>query len=175
MIPTDFAGTLPGWITAVSTSTGVVTLITMYWRRGIAIRKLGIEKAIADNVDAADIRDHYADEVQKLRDRLDKQAESFRGRLDEIDGHYRDIISKLEQRYTEASKAAQIRHEECMADRDKLRNEVSILRNEINGLVRVITQASIDRVIALGDDVSDEIKEAAARAQAYIAEEGKKG
>ena len=174
MISAEFIGTIPGWITAISTSTGVVTLVTMYWRRGIALRKLNIEQNIADNMDAADIRDHYADEVQKLRERLDTQAKGFREQIAEIDGHYKDIIERLEKRYTDASDAAMKRHEECMADRDKLRNEVMILRNEINGLVRVVTQASIDRVIALGDDVSDDIREAAMRAQKYIEQEGQK-
>lgn len=174
MIPADFAGTLPGWITAISTSTGVVTLITMYWRRGIALRKLNIEQKIADNVDAADIRDHYADEVQKLRDRLDAQSLGFKARLDENDEHYRGIIDRLERRYAEAAEASQQRHEECMADREKLRSEVGILRNEINGLVRVITQASIDRVIALGEEVSDDVRQAAERAQQYINEENNK-
>jgi hypothetical protein len=148
----DLLGTIPSWIT----SAGILTMLGLLLRWQIQNRQIGAG-------DTANIRDHYAKEVASLRASLHSQANQFRQDLDAMDKRYRDIIAASEER-----------HEECQADRDKLRQEVGILRDEINGLVRVITQASIDRVVMLGENVPEDIKAAAARAQQYISNEAKK-
>jgi hypothetical protein len=148
----EFIGTIPGWIT----SAGVLTMLGLLFRWQVQNRQIG-------QGDTLNIRDHYAKEVASLRARLDTQAGQFRQDLDAMDKRYREIIGQSEKR-----------HEECLNDRDKLRQEVGILRDEINGLVRVITQASIDRVVMLGEDVPEDIRAAAERAQHYIAIEGSK-
>lgn len=56
----DFIGTLPGWITAASTTTGVAAIIIAYLRRGVSLRGL-------QNADDADRRDHIAEEMAALR------------------------------------------------------------------------------------------------------------
>jgi hypothetical protein len=153
VIGSEFLGTLPGWLT----SAGVLTMVGLLLRWQVLNRQIG-------QGDTINIRDHYAKEVGSLRSSLHAQAARFRDDLDAMDKRYREILASAEER-----------HEECLADRDKLRQEVGILRDEINGLVRVITQASIDRVVMLGDVVPIEIKEAAERAQDYINKENARG
>lgn len=153
MLDTSVLGTLPGWIT----SGGVLMMIGLLLRWQIQNRQI-------DTGDNANIRDHYAKEVASMRESLHKQSQRFREDLDAMDKRYREMLLASEQR-----------HEECLADRDGLRQEVGILRDEINGLIRVITQASIDRVVMLGEAVPAEIREAASRAQAYINKESEHG
>jgi hypothetical protein len=109
----DFLGTLPGWITAASTTTGVVTIIVTFLRRGVSLKGLR-------NADEADIRDHYAQEVEALR-----------GQLLSMERHYREMLEKSDRR-----------HEECEAAR-------SAMRQEIDGLKRQIPGLSADRLLIL--------------------------
>ncbi|MES2902695.1 MAG: hypothetical protein V4696_00775 [Pseudomonadota bacterium] len=152
-------GTIPGWITAGST----VTLLIAFMRMGILGRKVDVEALATKNLDAENIRDHYAKEVAALREALIRQSTKFREDLAAMETRYRELLDHSDHQ-----------HRECLEDRDKLRGEVGVLRNEIDGLVRVIAQASIDRVIMLGDAVPEHIKEAAERAQAFIAKERQK-
>jgi Aconitase A len=156
MIPSDFVGTLPGWITAGS----LVTLLGFLLRNQVANRKIGVDRLALDNAAAATIGNLYAEEVKALRLRLDENSKAFRAQLTEV-----------EERYKELLKDSDRRHDECERERVKLHNEVAVLRKEIDGLVRVITQASIDRVIMLGDEVPEHIREAAQRAANFIAVE----
>lgn len=95
-------GTLPGWITAASTTTGVVTLIVSYWRRGVSLQRLA-------NEDEENIRDHYAQEVQALR-----------GQLLTIEQHYREMLEQSDRR-----------HAECEDARTEIRTELEGLRSQI--------------------------------------------
>lgn len=63
MLAPDFIGTLPGWITAASTTTGVVTLTVAFWRRGVSLKGL-------QNADQADKRNHLAEEMKALRENV---------------------------------------------------------------------------------------------------------
>lgn len=112
----DFIGTLPGWITAASTTTGVVALVVGYWRRGISLKGL-------QNADEADIRDHYAEELER-------------------------VIK---------------RQRECELREEALRSRVGELENNVRGLIGIIRQASTDKVIALGPEVSEQIRDMAER------------
>lgn len=93
MTTPDFIGTLPGWITAASTTTGVVALIAAYWRRGIALTGL-------HNADEADIRDHYAEElarvIQRQRD-CEVREEALRERVSELENNVLGLIGIIRQ------------------------------------------------------------------------------
>lgn len=115
----DFLGTLPGWITAASTTTGVVTIIVAYWKRGVSLQRLS-------NEDEADIRDHYALEVEALR-----------GQLLTLERHYRDMLEQSDRR-----------HAECEVARVEM-------RNELEGLKSQIRLASTDRVLRMEKDPPD--------------------
>jgi hypothetical protein len=119
LLPVDFLGTLPGWITAISASgifATLVTLIVAYWRRGISLKTLA-------NADIADIRDHYAEELTRVVQR----------------------------------------QHDCEAREQALRSRVTDLENDVLGLIRIIGQASADKVLQLGPDVPDVIRAMAER------------
>jgi len=132
------------WISPVAL-TAILGLV-IKWQYGI--RKLRIEARsveiqaveIADR-DEADIRDHYADEVRQLRERLDAQA-----------GRHRDDLNAVEQR-----------HEECRRERDDLRDDSRKLKDIVAGLIRIITQASASKAILLDSAASDYVRDAAKR------------
>jgi hypothetical protein len=84
MSPTDFIGTLPGWITALSTSTAAGSLIIAYWKRGVKLRQLS-------NEDRADHRDHIAEEMAALR----QNVHNLRDELHRCESQCREEISKL--------------------------------------------------------------------------------
>lgn len=117
----DFIGTLPGWITAVSTTTGLTALVVAYWRRGVSLQ--GLEDA-----KNADIRDHYSEELKRVVHR----------------------------------------QHECEAREQELRQRVAELENDILGLIRIIGQASTDKVLSLGPDVPKDIQEMAERVRGRL-------
>lgn len=156
MIPVDFTGTLPGWITAGA----VISIFGMMLRNQVHNRKLGIERFSAENVAAGAIGELYAEEVKALRTRLDDHSRMAKEALADMEARYKALLEESNHR-----------HDECERERVKLHSEVAVLRKEIDGLVRVITQASIDRVIMLGDDVPEDIRSAAFRAQQFITAE----
>jgi hypothetical protein len=112
----DFIGTLPGWITAASTTTGVAAVIIAYFRRGVSLKSLS-------NADGADIRDHYAEELERVT----------------------------------------ARQHECELREGQLRTRVAELENDILGLIRIIGQASADKVLLLEGNVPKDIREMAER------------
>lgn len=115
-MPADFIGTLPGWITAISTSTGLTALVVAYWRRGVSLQGL-------ENTESADIRTHYAEELGRVVQR----------------------------------------QHECEGREQELRGRVAELENDVLGLIRIISQASTDKVLSLGPDVPQHIQEMAER------------
>lgn len=102
MVTPEFLGTLPGWITAASTTTGVVTLVVAFWRRGVSLRTLSNEAN-------ADIRDHYAEEVGAMR-----------AQLFAMERHYREMLEQSDRR-----------HEECEAARVQMRTEIDGLKRQL--------------------------------------------
>jgi hypothetical protein len=112
----DFLGTLPGWITAASTTTGGAAIIIAYLRRDVSIKGL-------HNADHADIRDHYAEELERVT----------------------------------------VRQRECEERESQLRGRVAELENDILGLIRIIGQASTNKVLLLEENVSEDIRQMAER------------
>lgn len=100
----DIIGTVPQWITAISSTTlagALVTLIVQWWRRGVSLKGL-------ENANEADIRDHYAEEVAALR-----------GQLLSIEKHYREMLEQSDRR-----------HAECEASRGVMREELEGLKKQ---------------------------------------------
>lgn len=136
----DFLGSLPAWITAG----GMVTLVGVVLTHLRGLRKLKIEarqvdiNAVqVDKTDGADIRDHYAEEVRQLREQLNGQGE----------------------RHRLAQEASDRRHEECVREREILRDQVRALKDLVSGLRRIITQASASRAIRIAGEEPGEIPE----------------
>lgn len=159
-------GTIPGWITAG----GVVTILGIVLKHHLGLRRLKIEADQVEvtgrgirNADEADIRDHYAEEVRQLRERLDRQAERHRLTITDVEDRARQIVSDIEERSRKAIEESDRRHEECEQARREMRREVDDLREEIRGLRAILAQRS-ESVIRLFPNVSPEIEDAAARA-----------
>lgn len=103
---------------------------------GVVLRyKLGQQKLAADS--EADIRDHYADEVKALREKLNLQEQYFRG----LETHLRGLIDESDRR-----------HSECEAARVEDRRERSRMQDEIDGMKAQIRAASTDRVLRMEKD-----------------------
>ena len=84
MTPADILGTIPQWISASI----LAAILMAYWRRGVALKGLSNEAA-------ADIRDHYAKEVQALRDELAKCEQECADRLERADGKIKRLDEEL--------------------------------------------------------------------------------
>lgn len=119
--------TLAGWIMAVTSSGTFVTVLTMALRYRLGMRKLDIGER-------GDIRDHYANEVKTLREKLNTQEEHFRN----IERYWREMLEDSDRR-----------HEECEEARRELRREIDKMHDEIRGLNRQITELSTDKLLIL--------------------------
>jgi hypothetical protein len=81
-------GTIPQWITAGT----VVSVLIAWWRRGVSLRGLA-------NNDAVDIRDHYAEELKRLVERVDAAEDKHDKCLADRDA-LRDRLVKVEDELT---------------------------------------------------------------------------
>lgn len=160
----ELLGTIPQWFTVA----GVASILGIVLRYRLGWKRLNIEDQKQKDTDEADIRDHYADEVRQLRDKLDKQSGQFRRDLTDLEDRYRGLLEATENRWQRLLSDSEKRHDECMADRDHLRERVNALENELNGLIRMIAQNSANKVLQLGDDVSDDIRAAAERVEIIL-------
>lgn len=152
----DFlAGTLPGWITAGGMTTIAGVLAWYLLGRG----KLANEAKKIATDDAADIRDHYAEEVRQLRAAMEAQSTRHRGELEAADNRHKEAIRDAEQA-----------HRDCEAARDELREKVSALKDQVAGLVRLLLQNSASGVLNLDPRlVSKDVLEAAQRVEQLFA------
>lgn len=119
-----FLGTLPGWITAASTLTGLFYAILRFglrWRD----QSLGAE---------ANIRDHYAKEVAALREQVMRESAEFT----KVEQHLRAMIQDSDRR-----------HEECESSRRIMRREIDDLHAELRGLKLQVSQYSADKLVEL--------------------------
>lgn len=166
MIPHEILGTIPGWIT----SAGVLSLLGLYFRFYTQNRKLSLDGD-------AKLRDHYAQEVERLREFSAKEIAALREQLAKQATQFREDLQNLENRYRRMLDEAEERHDSCIADRDGLRKRVAELEDDWRGLLRVVTQASIDKVLmipGLSDDMPGDMRDMAERVEQIIHESGKK-
>lgn len=82
----------------IISASGIITLVGLWWRRDVALRKLS-------STEAGDLRDHYAAELQRYIEEIDRistrqlacegREEKLRGRVrhleDEVAGLHRQI------------------------------------------------------------------------------------
>jgi hypothetical protein len=125
------AAVLPGFLDVgmrVLSTGGIVTLVGLWWRRDIALRKIA-------SSEAGDLRDDYAVELAAVRN------ERHKDRLDflEIERHLRDLI-----------RSSDARHAECEEARQEMRLEMNRMHDEIAGLKSQLRMVSTDRVVELG-------------------------
>jgi predicted nucleic acid-binding Zn-ribbon protein len=136
-----FFGTLPGWVTALS-SGGILACLV---RRELGLKKLEIEaqqvnvtaRQVEDARDA-DIRDHYADEVKALREALQQQSK-----------RHNDALDALEARHQRVHDAAAARQEKCEAEREKLATLVRDIQEELHGVRAQVRANSAEQVVLL--------------------------
>jgi hypothetical protein len=164
-------GTIPGWIT----SAGVVAILGLVLRWQLGLRKLKIEAAQVEitaqqvhDADEADIRDHYANEVEQLRDRLDRQSV-----------RHRDELAEKEKRHRAERKEDEDRHRACLRDNDDLRDKLHAVKDLAAGLQRIITQASASRAILIAGhapgEMPEEVRAAAERVELLFQNEREGG
>jgi hypothetical protein len=122
-LPQELLGTIPGWIT----SGGVIAGLGILVKRELGLKKLSIDSSAQEATSESAIRDHYSKEVARLT-----------SNLTELEARYRKLLDESEAR-----------HEKCVGDRDALREQVDALEDKWRGLLRVVTQASIDKVLLI--------------------------
>lgn len=141
---------ITGWLT----SGGIFTLVGLWWRRDIALRKIS-------SSEAGDLRDHYAEELAAVRkERMTDREEFLR-----IEKYMREMID-----------ASDAKHRECEDARQKMRVEMDTMHEEIAGLRRQVPIASADTLLVLeGSKPSEAAPHAAASAERVkkIVENGK--
>lgn len=131
---------ITGWIT----SGGIITLVGLWWRRDVALRKIS-------SSEAGDLRDLYAKELAAVRaERAQDREEALN-----VEKHLRDMVNQSDKR-----------HEECEAARQLMRKEMDEMHDEIAGLKRQIPAASADKLLVMdGRSPSEIAPHAAASAE----------
>lgn len=107
-------GTIPQWLTALGIGTFLVALL----RRDVQVRGL-------KNADVADLRDHYAEELQSLRAQILAMGQRHLVREQEIDDRWRKVLQESEDR-----------HDECVRQRNELSERVMEVEQRLLGTVR---------------------------------------
>jgi hypothetical protein len=106
---------------------GALGVILTHWR--------GVKGL--DQADVADIRGHYAKELEAMRERDDKRDEAMRA----LERHWREMVNLADQRYAE-----------CQREREELRDELAIVKRELGGLQAQLRAASTDRVLLMEEN-----------------------
>ena len=114
---------------------GALAAVLSHWR---GLRAL-------DDAKLVDIRKHYADELASLRARDEKRD----GAMRELEKHWREMIS-----------LADARHAECVAERDELRDQLNLLKVELEGVKAQIRASSTDRVLLMEENCGKPSQEA---------------
>lgn len=86
------------------------------------------------DAESANIRDHYAKEVERLTQKLDRQTHNFH----ELEKHWREMLE-----------ASDHRHEECEKARAESRAEMDAMHDQLRGLKDQLKQYSADTLIML--------------------------
>lgn len=114
-------GTIPQWLTAG----GVLGLFGWFARMQLGNRKLAIEAKQVEIAAEGGLRDHFANEVQSLRNQIIKMSQHHLDREREIDDRWRTLLRESEER-----------HDECVKQREELRREVEEIRERQIGTIR---------------------------------------
>lgn len=121
---------------------------------GVVLRyKLGVKRLTNEN--EADIRDHYAAELERLVGKMDAREKHF---LD-VERHLRELIATSDKR-----------HEECELARSEDRRERAKMQDEIDGMKRQILRYSAEGVLMLSEQPSDAVSRAAKRVSKIVSD-----
>ncbi len=137
-------------------SVGIWTLVALWVGWYFKNRKANLDDRIQADSQENILRDHYAKEVHELRNKLALRDKEFRQDLVDLETRYQTLLETTEKRY----RALLVEAEQSNA---RLKERVNDLEDELRGLVRIITQASADKVISLTAQVPSDIREAAER------------
>lgn len=132
----SLTGTTAQWVTSISATGVLVTLLGILVRGWLGGRKLTIE---ADN----SLAGHTAKELQSLRDQINTMGKHQLEREREIDERWRKTLAESEDR-----------HDECVKQREALAHKVLQLETKLIGTIRqfVHFQQRIAEAIAKGSD-----------------------
>lgn len=89
----DFFGTLPGWITAFSTTAGFAAVLIALMRSGVSL--IGLK-----NKKSADILDHYVEELERVIERqhaCEERETKLRERVTALEEDNRGLHRQLSQ------------------------------------------------------------------------------
>jgi hypothetical protein len=139
-IPSEILGTIPGWITAVTTVAGFVWA---FLRFGLGWRKISVEAHQVDVNATNALNTHTAKELQSLRDQITAMGKHQLEREREIDDRWRKALGESEER-----------HDECVKQREELGRKVIALEQKLIGTIRqfIHFQQRIAEAIAKGSD-----------------------
>lgn len=90
-IPQELLGTIPGWIT----SAGVIALLGIVLRYRLGSRRLSIEGQKQHDADAADRRDHIAEEMAALRTNISLLRKELHDCEEQCREQIRDLQEEL--------------------------------------------------------------------------------
>lgn len=144
----------------------LAAILAIVLRYRLGARKLEIDAQAVDvsalevrQAEEANIRDHYAEEVRQLRERIDSQAERHRRERDEDEVRHRLALAAADQA-----------HKDCVEAREDLRDKVSALKDQVAALIRIILQNQVSGALRLDpENLPPEIREAAQRVDAIFA------
>lgn len=162
-------GTIAQQISALSSVGFLIVLLRFYImnrRLRIDATRVKIAAKEVDDKDIADIRDHYADEVRQLRDQLQRQSERhFNERQSDLQ-RFREDLTLAETRHRETLLVADRAHQECVDVREKLNEQVTKLKSQVEGLIRmIVTNQARGALLIDPDEMPQEIREAAERVE----------
>lgn len=142
-------GTLPNWITATSCVTFLGLFIRWRWVEGklkIEAARVTIDAKKVERADEANIRDHYAKEVESLRGKLDRQEKNFQDALERQSTRHNDALNALEERHGRAMLNVEERQARCERERDEMGIRISGLREELAGVRQQVRMNSADQL-----------------------------
>lgn len=137
-------------------SVGIWTLVLMFLTWRLKERRANLDDRIQTDNQENILRDHYAKEVHELRNKLALRDKEFRQDLVDLETRYQTLLETTESRYRKLL-------DDSEATIERLRARVNEVEDELRGLVRIITQASADKVISLSAGVPSDIQAAADR------------
>lgn len=89
----DFFGTLPGWITAFSTTAGFAAVLIALMRSGVSL--IGLK-----NKKSADILDHYVEELERVIQRqhdCEERETTLRARVTALEEDNRGLHKQISE------------------------------------------------------------------------------
>lgn len=123
-VPTDYLGTLPQQITAISATGGVIWAVLRFG--------LGWRKQTLDSDEQ--VRQIMQEELAAVRAERAADSEKFA----RVEKHLREMVAQSDER-----------HEECERSRREMRKEMDGMHSEVAGLRRDLAAQSVDRVLRL--------------------------